>query len=64
MDRKKRGVPVEALPDSSRTDLERKLGHTFVDPNILWEALQAHGNGYERSNPSRNFLFITPLTFL
>jgi hypothetical protein len=35
----------KALSDSNRRDLERKMGHTFHDPNLLWEALQAHGNG-------------------
>ena len=33
------------LPDSNRCDLERKLGHVFSDPNLLWEALQAADNG-------------------
>ena len=36
---------LDALPDSRRHDLERKLGHIFENPNLLWEALQAHGNG-------------------
>ena len=34
-----------ALPDEHRHALERKLGYIFADPNLLWEALQAHGNG-------------------
>jgi ribonuclease-3 len=37
--------PLKALPDSNRHDLERKLSHIFTDPNLLWEALQAAGNG-------------------
>jgi ribonuclease III len=37
--------PLKALPDSNRHDLERKLSHIFSDPNLLWEALQAAGNG-------------------
>lgn len=43
MSRKKKAL--KALPDSNRNDLERKLGHIFADPNLLWEALQAAGNG-------------------
>jgi ribonuclease-3 len=34
-----------ALPDSNRHDLERLLGHIFDNPNLMWEALQAAGNG-------------------
>lgn len=37
--------PIRALPDSNRYDLERRLGHIFDNPNLLWEALQAAGNG-------------------
>ncbi len=43
MSRKKKATL--SLPDSNRHDLERKLGHIFLDPNLLWEALQAAGNG-------------------
>lgn len=38
-------IVYKALPDNSRQELERKIGHIFADPNLLWEALQAHGNG-------------------
>jgi hypothetical protein len=34
----------EALPDSVRHDLERKLGRIFYNPELLWEALQASAN--------------------
>jgi hypothetical protein len=37
--------PLKTLPDAHRHTLERKLGHIFENPNLLWEALQAHGNG-------------------
>lgn len=37
--------PHKTLPEAHRHLLERKLGHIFEDPNHLWEALQAHGNG-------------------
>lgn len=37
--------PIQALPDSNRHDLERRLGHIFENPNLMWEALQAAGNG-------------------
>jgi len=43
MSRKKK--VLKALSDSERADLERKLCHIFADPNLLWEALQAAGNG-------------------
>lgn len=33
------------LPAEHHHDLEQKLGHTFADPTILQEALQAAGNG-------------------
>jgi hypothetical protein len=37
--------PLKAVPESNRHDLERKLSHIVIDPNLLWEALQAAGNG-------------------
>jgi hypothetical protein len=36
---------LKAVPESNHHDLERKLSHIFIDPNLLWEALQAAGNG-------------------
>jgi ribonuclease-3 len=36
------------LPDQFRRELETKLSHKFANPNLFWEALQAHGNGVEK----------------
>ncbi len=35
----------KVLPGNVRQQLEQKLGHTFAKPDLLWEALQADGNG-------------------
>jgi hypothetical protein len=33
------------MDPNNRTQLEVMLSHTFNNPDLLWEALQANGNG-------------------
>jgi hypothetical protein len=43
--RPRQPTPPRVLSSTQRQELEALLKYTFVDPDILWEALQAAGNG-------------------